>query len=142
MSNKYNYGKTSILRLKTVNPILKLVFLNVLRAGLIDVSILEGERSKERQNQFFKEGKSEKKWPEGKHNIEEEEQYSEALDASPFVSGKASFDHKHCCFLAGIVQATAKNMNVQIRWGGNWDMDGEPITDQDFQDLVHYEIIL
>jgi hypothetical protein len=32
-------------------------------------------------------------------------------------------------------------VGVMIRWGGNWDMDGEPITDQDFQDLVHFELI-
>jgi len=32
-----------------------------------------------------------------------------------------------------------KMLEVDLRWGGNWDMDGEPITDQDFQDLVHFE---
>jgi len=35
--------------------------------------------------------------------------------------------------------AAAALAKVKIRWGGNWDMDGEPVTDQEFQDLVHYE---
>jgi len=35
--------------------------------------------------------------------------------------------------------SVGKMLEVDLRWGGNWDMDGEPITDQDFQDLVHFE---
>ncbi len=35
----------------------------------------------------------------------------------------------------------AKGCWINIRWGGNWDQDGEPVTDQDFQDLMHYEIV-
>jgi peptidoglycan L-alanyl-D-glutamate endopeptidase CwlK len=31
-------------------------------------------------------------------------------------------------------------LGVKLRWGGNWDRDGEPVTDQDFQDLVHFEL--
>ena len=45
----------------------------------------------------------------------------------------------HCCVLAGIILTCAVKRGIKIRWGGNWDMDSEPITDQDFQDLVHYE---
>lgn len=38
------------------------------------------------------------------------------------------------------VLATVK-LGIDIRWGGNWDMDGEPVTDQNFQDLVHFELV-
>jgi len=30
-------------------------------------------------------------------------------------------------------------MNVSVRWGGDWDSDGE-IADNSFDDLVHVEL--
>ena len=77
------------------------------------------------------------KWPDGKHN----KMPSEAVDVVPYINGKASWDKLHCCVLAGIVLACAVRLGESVRWGGNWDMDGEPITDQDFQDLVHFELV-
>ena len=57
----------------------------------------------------------------------------------PVINGKLSWEKEHCLVLAGMVLAIGKTLGHSIRWGGNWDMDGEPITDQDFQDLVHFE---
>jgi hypothetical protein len=62
------------------------------------------------------------------------------MDLVPIINGKASWNKLHCCILAGMVQAAAIEITgKKLRWGGNWDMDHEPITDQDFQDLVHFE---
>lgn len=66
---------------------------------------------------------------------------SNAVDIAPYVDGHISWNEYHCCYVAGIVMAIAKLKGIKIRWGGNWDMDSEPVTDQDFQDLVHYEIL-
>ncbi len=66
---------------------------------------------------------------------------AKAVDAEPFINGKISYNHKHCCYLTGQVQGIGRSMGINIRWGGNWEQDGEPVTDQDFQDLVHYEIV-
>ena len=40
--------------------------------------------------------------------------------------------------LAAIVKYEAKKLNVNVRWGGDWDGDGD-YTDQTFDDLVHFE---
>ena len=55
--------------------------------------------------------------------------------------GKVSFDKHHCIYLAGLIMALAAVNRVHLRWGGDWDEDGEPITDQTFNDLVHFEIV-
>jgi len=107
----------------------------------MDVSIVEGVRSKERQNKFYKNGKSRLKWPLGKHNVVEPNDLSLAVDAAPFIRGAISWDARHCIYLAGVVCGVGAHMGVRIRWGGDWDMDGEAMTDQDFQDLVHFELI-
>ena len=132
----YKYGKKSKLILSGADLSLQEIFNFAIKLGLIDISILESHRDKATQNKLFKQGKSKVKWPDGKHN----KKPSMAVDACPFVNGKASFDYNHCIFLAGIICTIGKFFGYSVRWGGNWDNDGEPISDQDFQDLIHYEI--
>lgn len=137
----FEYGRGSRIILSGANPKLQQVFYTAIKLGLIDISILQSIRGKAEQNRYFDLGKSRIKWPNGKHNILNEDDKSDALDAAPYVNGKVSFDYRHCIYLAGIVCAVGTWLGIKIRWGGNWDMDGEPMTDQDFQDLVHYEVI-
>ena len=101
----------------------------------MDFSVIEGYRPEQLQNQYYFEGKSRVKFPNGKHN----QQPSKAVDIAPFVNGKVSWNKLHCCVLAGIILATGATLGTKLRWGGNWDMDLEPITDQEFQDLLHFE---
>jgi len=132
---RYSFGKTSRTNLDTVNFRLQEVMNDALATGIIDFSIAEGHRNKAKQNRYYDLGKSKVKYPDGKHN----KIPSDAVDAVPFINNATSWNKLHCCILAGIILTCAKNKGIKIRWGGNWDMDGEPITDQDFQDLVHYE---
>jgi peptidoglycan L-alanyl-D-glutamate endopeptidase CwlK len=44
------------------------------------------------------------------------------------------------CYLAGVIQCAAAELGYDLRWGGNWDGDGEIIKDQKFNDLPHFEI--
>jgi hypothetical protein len=34
-----------------------------------------------------------------------------------------------------------EKITSKLKWGANWDMDGEIITDQGFMDLPHFELI-
>lgn len=131
----YNFGRSSEYNLRTADPELQKVMRDALTTGIMDFSIIEGHRGEVKQNRYYDLGKSEKKWPDGKHN----KTPSQAVDAAPYINGKTSWNKLHCCVLAGIILACAAKRGIKLRWGGNWDMDGEPITDQDFQDLVHFE---
>ena len=133
----FAYGHSSRQRLVTCEDRIQLVFRKALELGLIDISIIDGHRGEAAQKRYFELGKSKTPWPESKHNCLP----SRGIDAAPFISGKPSSDYNHCSFLAGVVLAVAKYEGVRMRWGGNWDMDGEPLTDQTFQDLWHYELI-
>jgi peptidoglycan L-alanyl-D-glutamate endopeptidase CwlK len=139
---KYSYGRTSSGVLITVSFNLQSVFDEALAMGLIDITAIEGRRVKTRQNRLFILKKSKVQWPDSKHNVLNPEDLAHAVDAAPYVNGKASDVWYHCIYLAGVIQACGEKLGIPIRWGGNWDMDGEPITDQDFQDLWHYEEVL
>jgi len=133
------FGNTSEFNLSTVHFDLQLVAREALAMGLMDFSITEGHRGKELQNEYYNADppKSRVKFPDGKHN----KIPAEAFDAVPWIKDHISYNKAHCCVLAGIILTCAKKLGVGMRWGGNWDMDTEPVTDQDFQDLVHFELI-
>jgi len=139
---EFKYGKRSIERLDTIHPILRQIFINVLNFGVMDISIIYGIREKQDQDRLFKEGLSKLKWPHSKHNTVNLWEKSSAVDAAPFINGKASYNYNHCCYLAGLVMAESRKFGVRIRWGGDWDEDGEAITDQSFNDLLHFELKL
>lgn len=134
----YSFSNTSKDRLSTCHEDLQKIFEVAISLSPVDFGISEGHRSLERQKQLFDEGKSKidgisKK---GKHNYTP----SKAVDVYAWVNGKASWDKSHLCVIAGVVMAVAANYSIKLRWGGNWDMDGEVISDQTFQDLPHFEL--
>jgi peptidoglycan L-alanyl-D-glutamate endopeptidase CwlK len=137
----YNFGKSSMEKLKTCHEDIQKVFNEVIRVSKIDIGISEGNRSKEMQKHYFETGKSKVKV--SKH----ESIPSEAVDVFAYVNGKANYDIHNLAYIAGLVDAVSarlymlKEIEHKIRWGGNWNGDGEIITDQAFDDLPHFEVV-
>ena len=129
------FGKKSISNLSMLTPDLQRVARKALETEVMDFAIVCSFRGEFDQNHLFQEEKSRVEWPNSKHN----KWPAKAMDLAPWVKGKLSWNKFHCCVLAGVVLAVAKMEGAELRWGGNWDMDDEPVTDQDFQDLVHFE---
>tara|TARA_Y100000296_G_scaffold48644_1_gene55751 strand:+ start:3390 stop:3692 length:303 start_codon:yes stop_codon:yes gene_type:complete len=95
----------------------------------MDVTIIEGLRTKERQEELVSQGKSQTKF--SKH-IE-----GRAVDLAPYPIDWKDRERFH--YMGGMVRGIGKQMGVDVRWGGDWDSDGE-IKDNKFDDLVHVEI--
>lgn len=143
--NKYKFGASSRERLGTCDSDLQLLAKTALACSEVDFMIVEGHRSVERQNILYKAGKSKidglrKK---GKHNYYP----SEAYDICCIVKGRAKWSEAYGSYLGGLLRGVWEMLKMQgkvsgrLRWGGNWDGDGEIITDQSFDDLPHFEII-
>lgn len=131
MSNKFS--RTSRRRLDTCHQRLQEIMEDVLE--IRDITIIEGHRSPERQDELFAAGKSKLRGGESKHNLFP----SRAVDIAPYP---IDWDDIHqFVYLAGIVQAVARRHGVKIRWGGNWDGDDTVVSDQNFDDLVHFEMV-
>ncbi len=129
-----SFSRGSKQRLSTCNDRLQELFNDVVRT--FDCTIVEGFRGEKKQNEYFKLGKSKIRFPHGKHN-----RYpSMAIDVAPYLNGAISWDFRHCLYFAGFVKGVAEKHGIKIRWGGDWDNDNETMTDQSFQDLVHFEI--
>ena len=127
-----SFSKKSLARLTTCDSRLQQVFQQVVQN--FDCTIIEGHRNEERQNRMVDEGKSQVRWPDGKHNTEP----SLAVDVCPYPVVRD--DRERQTLFAGYVLATAKAMGIDLRWGGDWDRDTE-VRDNSFDDLVHFEIV-
>ena len=131
MEKMPKFGKTSLQRLHTCHPLLQELFMVAI--GHYDCTILCGHRGEEEQNQAVKEGKSKTLWPNSKHN----NLPSRAVDAAPWPV--RWWDTKKFYHFAGFVLGMASQMGIDLRWGGDWDSDKD-LNDQDFNDLVHFEL--
>jgi len=121
------FGKKSKERLRGVDTRLVNVLNELIK--IMDVTIIEGLRSKQRQEILLKEGKTKTKF--SKH-IE-----GKAVDLAPYPIDWEDRDRFH--YMGGMIRGIAKQLNINVRWGGDWDSDGET-KDNRFDDLVHVEI--
>ena len=121
------FGKRSRERLKGVKPELVNVLNELIK--LMDVTIIEGLRTEERQNELVSQGKSKTKY--SKHLS------GKAVDLAPYpIDWK---DKERFYFFAGYVKGVASQMGIELRWGGDWDGDTQ-VHDQTFMDLPHFEL--
>ena len=123
----FKFGKRSKERLKGVNPKLVNVLNELIK--IMDVTIIEGLRTEARQMELLAQGKSKTKY--SKH-LE-----GKAVDLAPYPIDWEDRERFH--YMGGMIRGIGKQQGVDIRWGGDWDSDGE-IKDNSFDDLVHVEI--
>ena len=110
--------------------------MTTVRDEVADISLITGYRGREEQNQKFDEGKSKVRFPDGKHN----QSPSKAVDFQPYPLPKRKEKlWASLAYIAGRAIEIGRQRGMTIRWGGDWDMDGD-LTDQNFDDLYHLEV--
>ena len=121
------YGKRSRERLKGVDTKLVNVLNELIK--IMDVTIIEGVRSAERQEELLKKKATKVKY--SKHMS------GKAVDLAPYPIDWEDRERFH--YMGGMIRGIGQQLGVPIRWGGDLDSDGE-IKDNSFDDLVHVEI--
>jgi peptidoglycan L-alanyl-D-glutamate endopeptidase CwlK len=130
------WSNRSKRRYDTLDPKLQ-VLCDRLRDEVCDISIISGYRDPDEQNELFANGSSTVRWPDSKHN----KRPSQAVDIQPYPYPE--YEPKlwgALGYIAGRAHAIAAEEGFSIRWGGDWDRDGD-LTDQNFDDLFHLELI-
>lgn len=132
------FSQSSFSKLSTCHMDLQVLFFEVIRT--FDCQILEGYRNQEDQESAYRNGNTQLHYPHGKHN----HQPSMAVDVSPYPVDWNNA--KRFYWFAGYVMGVAMRLKEEgkmthaIRYGGDWDSDKD-ITDNNFQDLVHFELV-
>lgn len=112
------FSTSSCRNLHTCHKDLKRLFTSLAHDGW-DMTIIEGYRNEGAQNEAFESGDSLAEWPDSNHN----ELPSLAVDVAPYIPGvgipwNEDFDPLPWHVLAGAVMAKAKELDIEIEWGG------------------------
>ncbi len=147
MAASHDYGTASRAKLDMAHDEIVLVMTEALKMTppAIDITIVWTYRNKTQQNGIDPRFTT-KRWPESYHNAEDDdgEPCSDACDWAPYItlrSGKKGIpwtDVKMFSYVAGIIQAAAHKLGIEITWGGDFDRDGST-EDQTLADVGHIQ---
>lgn len=129
MSN-FTFSRRSEDNLQGVHPDLVKVVRLALTLSKRDFSVIEGVRTKARQQQLFKQGAT--KTLNSRHLT------GHAIDIVPYPldwQAVSAFGE-----LAKAMFAAATQLNIPIRWGGDWNRNGRS-DDETFYDGPHFELL-
>lgn len=143
------FSPASQARFDTLHPNLQALLTQASKMGL-DLSILQGHRTKADQNAAVASKNSKVLWPNSKHNTLP----SLAVDVQPYPNPFEGIDKlpkeqqsrakekatRQFYAMAGALQTLAKQMGFKLRWGGDWDGDFNYL-DNSFDDLYHFELV-
>ena len=130
------WSERSQKALNSLHPDLQWLMNEVLHE-VADISLIQGYRGKEAQNEAYRTGRSKLQYPNGNHN----KFPSMAVDSQPYPYPEAKEKlWAALAYVAGRAIEIGKQRGLQVRWGGDWNQNGD-LTDQRFDDLFHLEIV-
>lgn len=137
------FSPKSLEKLKGVHPNLVMVVNLALKKCHTDFTIFEGVRTLERQKQLFSHRVT--TTLNSKH-IPQSDGLGYAVDLYPYPINMDKVNHNNPQEIARfglIAQAmidASNELGIKIKWGGDWDMDGQTL-DHIFFDAPHYELV-
>jgi peptidoglycan L-alanyl-D-glutamate endopeptidase CwlK len=132
------FSYESIQQLSSCHPEIKILFNEVIKT--FDCIVIQGHRDQAAQEAAFAAGNTKLHWPHGKHNA----MPSLAADVAPYPLDWNN--QKRMYWFAGYVMGVAQKLKDEgrmthaVRYGGDWNSNKD-ITDQTFNDLVHFELV-
>lgn len=117
-------GEHSVRQLETAHPKLGRLITEVdkrlSKRRVIDLTVQCGHRGQLAQEQAFKDGFSDKHWPDSRHNSLP----ATAIDVTPYP--QAWSDPELIMFLIGYILAVANDMDIEIDVGALWHKRDRP----------------
>ncbi len=130
--------------MRGVHPKLVAVVLRALELSEVDFKVIEGVRSVERQKALYAQGRTAPgkvvTWTlNSNHFVNPKTGYGHAVDILPAPYDWK--DMKQFDLVADAMMLAAKELNVKIRHGADWDMDGIR-REKGETDAPHFELVL
>jgi peptidoglycan L-alanyl-D-glutamate endopeptidase CwlK len=119
----YQLGLRSKSRLVTVHPDLRKVVERAIELTKVDFTVLEGVRTVTRQKQLVASGAS--------TTMNSRHLTGHAVDLGAYVGGSVRWDWPLYYKIADAMKQSAKELNVDLEWGGDW---------KTFKDGPHYQL--
>lgn len=114
----FKLSQKSLDRLSGVHPDLVEVVKRAIEITEVDFAVLEGVRSKARQEQLIKAGASQ--------TMRSRHLTGHAVDLGAYINGSVRWDWPLYDKIALAMKAAALELQVAIEWGGDWKMKDGP----------------
>lgn len=126
-----SFGKASLTSRAQLHPKLQAIVDAAIKE--IDFKILDAVRGKAAQEKAFKQGNTKAHFGQSAHN------YVPAI-AMDLFPAPYDWDNTQSFYaLSKVIMRIAKEQGTPLRFGGDWDMDGE-MNHTGLVDLPHYEL--
>ncbi|GAB3257075.1 M15 family metallopeptidase [Chitinimonas naiadis] len=123
----FSLGKGSLAELEGVHPDLVKVVKRAIALTAQDFAVHDGKRTVAEQQKLVAAGASQ--------TMDSRHLSGHAVDLVPYINGKLRWEWPPIYQIADAVRIAARELNVEIRWGGAWDVDFNSSTDSP-EDLV------
>lgn len=137
----YKLGQASLKKLQGVHPDMAAVVNRAIELSTQDFVVLEGVRTKTRQAELYAQGRTKPgpvvTWTQTSNHFIGADGWGRAVDLCPFPvdwDTPSKFDA-----VAAAMFAAARELNVAIRWGADWDVDGNS-RERGESDSPHFEL--
>jgi len=153
----FSFGQQSRDSLSTVHPAMRGICCNALEISPVDITVLEGARTPERQTALYAQGRTTAElladgvtgvqgkpdlakvtWTLKSAHIPDASGFSRAVDLAPWPidwDDLARFDQMALAMLR-----SASALGVRLRWGADWDGDGK-LRERGESDSPHFELV-
>lgn len=123
------FSKASLASIKKLHPLLRGVVEEAIKE--IDFKVLDATRGRAAQTKAFLQGTSKAKFGQSAHN------YIPAIAVDLFPAPYDWENRQAFINLSKVILRIAKARGVPLRWGGDWNMDGNL---SDGWDMPHFEL--
>lgn len=135
----FKFSQRSLDKLQGVHPDLVAVTKLAIQYSEVDFSITEGVRTLEKQKQNYANGKS--KTINGSKHLPQKDGFSHAVDTMALVRNyegrlESTWDFDEYYKIAEAFKRAAKELGIQIRWGGGWSCDDLATWEGSMQELT------
>ena len=119
----FTLGTRSRANLQGVHPDLVKVVQRAIQITEQDFTVIEGLRDIKRQEELLRKGATQ--------TMNSRHLTGHAVDVAPWVNGQISWDWKYYPEMAKAMKDAAKELKVDLEWGGNW---------KSFKDGPHFQL--
>ena len=119
----FTLGTRSRANLQGVHPDLVKVVQRAIQITNQDFTVIEGLRDIKRQEELLRKGATQ--------TMNSRHLTGHAVDVAPWVNGQISWDWKYYPEMAKAMKDAAKELKVDLEWGGNW---------KSFKDGPHFQL--
>jgi peptidoglycan L-alanyl-D-glutamate endopeptidase CwlK len=142
--SKFILGKRSKNNLVGVHPVLIQIVIRALELSPVDFFVDCGVRTPERQAELYAQGRTKPgaivTWTlRSNHFVNKKTGFGHAVDLIPLP-----VDWKNLKAFDAVAKAmflAANELSVELRWGADWDQDGNP-RERGETDSPHFEIVI